>query len=204
MTRSRRLNTPDVVPLREELEALFHHYQHLHNEHERTDPNSSTRRRIEERLQEVRERFDRALEEWVPDEELRNAWREHLHNRAPAPDGPPAIRPLVYRGYAEVTGSVVEIRGKGDELQVTVDGALVERIAGEKDFSVVGAPVRYKLNDVEFTETFEASPEAIAALEDFLDNEGSPSWEYSSELLADGLIDVHFALTPRGRRALGR
>jgi hypothetical protein len=40
-------------------------------------------------------------------------------------------------------------------------------------------------------------------LAEFLDRGESPPWEYASELLAGGLINVHFALTPRGRRALG-
>jgi len=31
---------------------------------------------------------------------------------------------------------------------------------------------------------------------------GSPRWDYASELLTDGLIDVRFGLTPRGKRAI--
>jgi hypothetical protein len=140
----------------------------------------------------------------VPEEELRRAWWEHLHNRAPEPGGPAPIRPLVFAGLSEVTGSVVEIRGeKGEELEVTVDGALIERIAGEKDFSVTTPPARFRLNANEFVELFSASPEALQALASFAGAEGaSPPWEYAAELLADGLIDTNFALTPRGRRAL--
>ena len=37
---------------------------------------------------------------------------------------------------------------------------------------------------------------------DFLDDGKSPPWDHASELLADGLIDTHLAVTPRGRRAL--
>jgi hypothetical protein len=151
----------------------------------------------------VRERFDRLLEEWVPDEEVRQAWRDYLHHRRPEPDEPAAIRPLLFRGVSEVSGSVAEIRRKkGEELEVAVDGSLVERIVAEKDFAVVGPPVRFRLNDNEFAETFSASPEALGALADFVEVGGRPPWEQASELLADGLIDVHFALTPRGRRAL--
>ena len=46
--------------------------------------------------------------------------------------------------------------------------------------------------------------ECLLALGEFLARGESPPWEYASELLADGLIDVHFALTPRGHRALAR
>jgi hypothetical protein len=194
------------LPLREELEALVRRYHHLQNEHKRAPLDSATRRRIEEHLLDVRGRFDRLLEEWVPDDELRQAWWLHLHNREPEPDGPPAIRPLVFRGVTEAAGSVVEIRGRqGEELEVWVDGALVERIAGEKDFAPVAAPLDYRYDGDVAHETFTASPEALDALEEFLADEGvSPPWEYASELLADGLIDTHFALTPRGRRALSQ
>jgi hypothetical protein len=89
-----------------------------------------------------------------------------------------------------------------EELEVTVDGTLVERITGEKDFAPVHVPLRYRLNGNDVEETFSASVEALGALADFLDDGKPPSWEYPSELLSDGLIDVHFALTPRGRRAL--
>jgi hypothetical protein len=54
-------------------------------------------------------------------------------------------------------------------------------------------------------ETFGADPAALKALADFYEQEGShPPWQHAAELLRDGLIDVHFDLTPRGRRALAR
>jgi hypothetical protein len=202
-----RSGRPEVreLPRRDVLETLAHDYHHLQNEHKRASLESGARRRIEERLVDVRERFDRLLGEWVPDPELREAWREHLHNRVPAPAGPRAIRPLVFRGISEV-GSTVEIReGKGeDEYTVEIDGSLVERIAAEKDFSA-GASFHFRLDGREFEETFSASSEAIDALADFLaGEEASPPWEYAAELLEDGLIDTNAALTSRGRRALSR
>ena len=85
-----------------------------------------------------------------------------------------------------------------------MDGALFERIGAAKDFSVDQPVMRFVLEGKEVEETFDASEEAVRALADFLDEGGSPPWEYAAELLADGLIDVHFDLTPRGRRALAR
>jgi hypothetical protein len=124
--------------------------------------------------------------------------------RAPDPPGPPAIRPLVFRGRSEAA-SVVEIRGKkGEELEVRVDGSVVERIAAEKDFAFPRRHARFRLNASEFRETFSAPTTARQALADFLESESSPPWEHAPALLADGLIDARFALTPRGRRALGR
>jgi len=190
------------VPTREELEALARHYHHLQNEHKRAPLESSTRRRLEERLLDVRQRFERLLEEWVPEEELRRAWLEHLDYRAPVPSGPPAIRPLVFYGVTDA-GSVVEVRGKKDEeLEVRVDGALTERVVAGKSLSSVTLPLTFRVDGIEAHETFTASPEALDALADFLDDGKPPPWDYASELLSDGLIDTHFAVTPRGRRAL--
>jgi hypothetical protein len=191
----------ETLPLHEELDALSRHYHHLQVEHQSAQPESSPRRHIEDKLLRVRERFDRVLEEWVPDEELRVAWRAYLDHHGPEPDGPPAIEPVVFRGRSEVTGSIVELRGRSDDLRVEVDGALVERVEAEKDFAGTG-PVRFRLNENDYDEIFAASEEALDALAEFLEQGDSPPWEHASELLADGLIDVHFALTPRGHRAL--
>jgi hypothetical protein len=194
----------EELPRREVLQTLAGHYHHLQNEHKRAGVESGVRRRIEEQLLEVRERFDRLLEEWVPDAELRQAWREHLHNRVAAPAGPAAIRPLVFRGRSEAA-AVVEVRGKGgDELEVEIDGSVVARIAGEKDFTPVIPTFRWRFDGVEFEELFDVSSEALDALADSLREDQPPPWEHATELLADGLIDTHAALTPRGRRALSR
>lgn len=191
------------LPLREELEALVRYYHHLQNEHQRAPLESGVRRRIEDRLLDVRARFDRLLEEWIDDEELRAAWAEHMHNRAPEPAGPEAIRPLVFRGVTEA-GSDVEVREQSrEELEVRIDGALVERVAAEEDFATTVPPLHVRLDGFRAEETFSASAEALTALADFLEGgDEPPPWDYASELLADGLIDLHFALTPRGRRAL--
>jgi hypothetical protein len=200
---ARRRTEDEALPLREELESLVHAYHHLQNEHKNASPESSVRRHMEDDLLQVRERFERTLSEWVPDDGLQEAWRVHLESHGPAPAGPVAIQPVAFRGVSEESGSTVEVRRRSDdELEVWVDGSLLERIEGEKDFQVTGRPVRFRVDNFEFRETFAASPEALAALRDFLEDSASPPWDYARELLADGLIDSHFALTPRGRRAL--
>lgn len=199
MTRQAELSP---LPIREELEALARNYHHLQSEHKRTRPEGATRRRLEDRLLDVRDRFERALNEWVADEDLREEWRRYLDHGQPEPAGPPSIRPVVFRGVSEVTGSVVEIRGRGDELQVWVDGSLIERVVEEKAFDATAPGVAFRLNDNEFHETFDASPESLDALAGFLAGGRAPPWDFAQELLADGLIDVHLGLTPRGRRAL--
>jgi hypothetical protein len=193
------------LPLREELEALARRYHHVHNEVERSHPESSTRRKLENEILDVRERFDRLLEEWVPDESLREEWQEYLHNHVAQPAEPEGIEPLVFRGRNEA-GSTVEVRGARDEFGVWVDGTLQERIGAEKDLSVSSPALRFRWSGQEIEETFTASPEALRALADYrADPERvPPPWDYASELLADGLIDVHFDLTARGRRAVER
>jgi hypothetical protein len=202
MATRRRRQKVEELPLREELEALVHRYHHLQNEHQRAAPESSVRRRIEDELLDVRGRFDRILGEWVADEELRAQWRAHIDSKQPEPDEPTAIRPRVFEGLSEVSGSIVQITGPPDDLRVEVDGSLVERVVAEKDFAIRTPPAHFRLNDNVFEEIFAASSESLDALASFLDEGGAPPWDYATELLADGLIDVHFDLTPRGHRAL--
>jgi hypothetical protein len=192
----------DELPIRELLEALVRHYHHLRHEHERASPGGATRRRIEHRHLEVRERFDRVLGEWVHDDELAQQWRDHLRYRAPEPDGPPPIRPLLFRGHSEA-GSVAEVHANASgEPVLEIDGAPVERFL-DPDLPINDSHELVRPGRLPFKETFTATPVALSELSGFLnDGGGSPPWDYAVELLADGLIDEHFALTPRGRRAL--
>jgi hypothetical protein len=191
----------DELPIRELLEALVRHYHHLRHEHERASPGGATRRRVEHRLLEVRERFDRLLAEWVHDDDLVQQWRDHLHYRAPEPDGPAPIRPLVFRGQS-AAGSVAEVHANASgELVLEIDGTPVERLA-DTDLPRQDSYELVRPGRLAFKETFTASPEALRELARFSDGGRTPPWDYAAELLADGLIDDHFALTPRGRRAL--
>jgi hypothetical protein len=190
-----------ALPLREELEALVRYAHKLETQRSHLGPGSA-RRHLEDHLAAVRQRFERLLEEWVPDPKLRVAWGAYLEHHAPEPDAPPPVRRLVFRGRGEASGSIVEVRGRGEELRVEVDGALAERVAGEKDFTSELPGLRWRLNGTEFEELFEASPEGLQALADSSAGGSEPPWEHAAELLADGLIDVHFELTPRGKRAL--
>src|SRR5437762_5886033 len=93
----RRSPEASALPLREELAALVHHYHHLHNELQHEKPEGSTRRELEGKLLDVRDGFDRVLDEWVPDEELREQWREYIHGRRAAPDEPAGIQPVAFQ-----------------------------------------------------------------------------------------------------------
>jgi len=191
-------------PCREELEALVRHYHHVESEHERAHAQGSLRRHLELRLDRDRRRFEHLLAEYVPDESTRGAWRDFLHHRGGEPSGPPAIRPVVFKGRSEA-GSVLEARGDpSGELVVEVDGQLVERLGGPTIRIGEGRLAVFRLDGTEFREEFDARPGALRALGRFRASGGDPPWEHASALLSDGLIDVDFALTARGRRALGQ
>ena len=59
-------------------------------------------------------------------------------------------------------------------------------------------------DQTEFREQFDGGPGALRALRRFRASDGDPPWEHASALLSDGLIDVDFGLTARGRRALAQ
>ena len=192
---------PEQFPRREGLTALAHHYHHLQSESKRRAPGSGIRRRIEDRQIEVRQRFDCLLDEWVPSEELRELWLGHLKNRSPVPPGPEPIRPLMFRGFSEARAEVEIRRNRQGELDVEVDGSLLVRVAADRDLLGVG-PLHFRLDRTEYHETFAASAIAIEALSEFVREASAPPWDHVPELVGDGLLDFHAALTPRGRRAL--
>jgi hypothetical protein len=191
-------------PCREELEALVRHYHHVESEHERTHPQGSVRRHLELRLDHDRRRFEHLLAEYVPDESVREAWRDFLHHRGGGPSGPPAIRPVVFKGRSQA-GSVLEARrDPSGELVVDVDGQLVERMEAPTIRTEEGRPAVFSLDGTEFREAFDAGPSALRALRHFRASGGDPPWDHASALLSDGLIDADFASTARGRRALAQ
>ena len=194
-----------TAPSRRELELLVAEYRHLRSEHERAGEGSRARRHLQDRLLELRGRLDRLLEVWVAEEKTREAWRAHLHHgdRAPAEPGesPPM---LVFRGRSQA-GSAAEVRERPDgDFDVRVDGSLVERAELGDDLAQE-LPCTLRLDGLEFREVFEAPAVALAAAEEFFATPaGPPPWEHARELVADGIVDTTFALTPRGRRALAR
>jgi hypothetical protein len=189
-------------PCREELEAVVRHYRHVESEHGHARAEGSVRHHLELRLQHDRERFEHLLAEYVSDEAVRRAWREFLHHRGREPAGPPPIRPVLFRGRSDA-GSVIEIRRDDrGELAIEVDGRLVERLPGRHIPIGEGHPTVFRLDGTGFREHFRVSPDALAALRKFRAAGGDPPWEHASSLLADGLVDVDFGLTARGRRAL--
>ena len=158
---------------------------------------------MESRLHQLERRFAQLLDEWAPDEELRAAWQAHLHRGDPEPAEPAAEKPLVFRGRAQ-TNSVVEVRERADgDYDVAVDGHLVERVEGAGDFLSKEVAGTFRLDGLVFREVFSVSQQALEALGEFVSGrEPRPPWRFAVELVADGLINRDFGLTPRGHRAL--
>jgi hypothetical protein len=199
-----RHTSDGTFPLREELDALVRYYHHLQRTHQEEPPGGSTRRHVEEKLRDVRERIERLLAEWVRDEELREKWHAYLEHHAPAPSEPGEIKPLLFRGVSDAGSIAVVRRAPDDTLAVEIDGKLEERVVADKDLAVTIPPLQLRLDDFRFTETFDASTDALDALDSFLEEGGSPPWDSASELVADGLIDLNFSATARGLRALAQ
>lgn len=193
---------PTTPFTRLELEQIVAEYHHLRAEHKRAGQESSLRRRMEARLEELERRFQRLLEEWVAEEHTRQAWLEHLHGSAPAPADPEPVAPLLFKGRSQA-GSIVEVRERHDgACDVIVDGTLIERASASELKEERRAPLTFRAGGEEFREIFTApAPALTAARAYFARPDGEPPWEHAVELAADGLIDHTFALTARGRRA---
>ncbi|WP_437529842.1 hypothetical protein WME79_48540 [Sorangium sp. So ce726] len=190
-------------PSRDDLLAIAHEHNHVHNEHQRATA-ESVRRKLEARMLEIEGRFERELAEVIPDEALRQAWREHLHWRAAAPSEPAPVSPLVFRGRSDV-GSEVVAREKAGDTHIEVDGAVYHRRPG-LDLAADRAGAVLRVGTLPpFRERFELPAEALDALRAWVERPGAePPWRWAHELVAEGLVDGHFALTDRGRRALVR
>lgn len=91
----------------------------------------------------------------------RRAWRDFLHRRGSEPSGPPATRPLVFKGRSD-TGSVLEARRdpSGGHV-VEVDRQRVERLDGPTTPISQGRPAVFRLDEIA---EFDAHPRALRAL----------------------------------------
>lgn len=180
----------------EELRKIVREYRHTRDEHTREGESGSWRRRQRAQLSDLETRFEQILSHWFPDESIRAQWREHLFRAATEP--PPVHEvPRLYRGRSE-TGSIMEVfETEAGEWEYIVDGTVADRRTGRKSTE---ATVR--LGGQMFQEAFYAPAEALEALRTHVAEQpaGGPPWEWAPELFADGLIDLNFSLTERGRR----
>jgi hypothetical protein len=185
---------------RASLEELAAEYRHLRDAHRQTGVESTARRHLEQRLDELESRIERRLALWVRDEGERERWRQHLHHGAPAPAPQEVPDPLVFRGVSG-DGATVEVRvHEGREHRLIVDGAPHGPIPEVPDAL---PPEGLRVAGMVCRERFTAPRPSLDALRRYVsEGTGEAPWEHAPELLADGLVDPDFGLTPRGRRAL--
>lgn len=187
---------------RDELEAIVWEFRHVQAEHRKAGDESAARRRFAERLHELERDLERLLAEWVPDEGTQRAWREHLHHGAPEPAEPAPRPPLAFRGRSDA-GTIVEVRERNGGYEVEIDGRPAGGTVADRELAARALPLTFAFEDLRFRETFGVPPAALEALRAFVAGEARrPPWRYAAALAADGLVDRHFALTPRGDRAL--
>ncbi|HEY5951115.1 MAG TPA: host attachment protein [Kofleriaceae bacterium] len=185
------------------LRRLGDEYRHVAQEHHREPAyRAAIRHRLADQMRELEASFERVLVEWTTEETLRAAWREFLRGRAPAPDQPRLASPPLFKGRTDA-GALVEVRPVSDGYDIFIDGARSDHtnVPWHLDPDAGG---RVLIGEHECDEIFESPPDAIAALTEFLAGRDEPPWRWARELFEDGVIDPELALTPRGRRRLGR
>ncbi|HEX2692014.1 MAG TPA: host attachment protein [Kofleriaceae bacterium] len=185
------------------LRRLGDQYRHVEQEHRRQPSSrSATRHRLADQMRDLEAHFDRLLVEWVPEHSLRARWREFLHGHAPSPDEPHLARPPLFKGRTDA-GTTIEIRPASDGYDIFADGARTDHsgVPWHLDPDMRGA---VQIGEHACEELFDAPPEAIDALVEFLAGRAEPPWRWARALVEDGLIDPDLALTPRGRRCLDR
>ncbi|MGD8825100.1 MAG: hypothetical protein PVI24_08985 [Myxococcales bacterium] len=190
------------MPIRtveDQLRETVRRYRHVQGEHARQSEDSSLRRKRETELEELKSQFEGMLDHWVDDDALRAGWQDHLFEGGPEPDLEGEIPP-VYKGRSKV-GSILVVRpNDSGEWEYVVDGSLA---AHHPEGWRYGGPGGMHFAGQAFEEVLDAPAEAVEALRaHFADPSGEPPWQWAPALIREGLIDMHFSLTDRGRRLI--
>jgi hypothetical protein len=183
----------------DQIESLAASFRHVREEHRGKQPESSVRRRLGDDVQDLEARVETLLTQWVPDPDQRRAWRAHVYEGEAPPADDLERRPPVFKGQAE-SGSRIEVRPQEDgRYDAVIDGRPADRLPADVRFSAGPLPIAGQ----DWRETTDAPPEALSALRRYVSGEdGQPPWEWARPLFTEGIIDVNFGLTDRGRRIL--
>ncbi len=185
-----------------ELQHVVREYRRLHEAHRRASPDGKTRRGLEIRLEQLRVRFERLLEEAAVSETERRRWRDELQHAAAATPAIPDVRPLLFRGRTE-SGTELELTANATgTVAARVDGMSVAVLDRANELAATTPGFTFVLDGRRFRETFGAPAAALTDLRRAVESGRRPRRRYARELTADGLIDRTLALTARGRRAL--
>ncbi len=189
------------------LAHLVRAFTHIHGEHGRLAAGAlRPRRHLETEMDALAATFERLLGEWIRTSEEQDAWRAALHGHAAIPEGATATAPvshLIFRGRT-AQGVDVDVRERADgQVEIDLDGQPSERLVDRLHLTV-DAGGWAQIADVHAQETFALPARTAQALRRWMRRGGTPPWEHVRSLLAEGLVDEHFAITPRGRRAVER
>ncbi len=186
------------------LRELASNYRHLKGEHRREGEQGSRLRHLERQMKELEQKFETLLARWVPDKESQTIWQNYLHSGGSVPEDDLELVAPVFLGHSRLS-SLVEVResDQGD-YEVLVDGTQVQRLP--RTFSFGDSPYRtVSLVNQEWTEISRASEPALQALKHYVEfSTEEPPWQWARMLYTDGLIDLNFGLTSRGRRVLSQ
>ncbi len=183
-----------------ELSELVREIRHLEGERARQPDDGRWRRRQGARLAELVDRFELVVERWVPEAEDREAWRRAVHQGgAPPPLELPDEPPPLYVGRSD-DGVRIDVRPSRDGRLVVRMG---EDVLLRDPTGFPEAPGALEIAGRAYPEIVEVSTEALEALRRWVETarEGPP-WPWARTLYADGLVDEHLSLTPRGHRVL--
>ncbi len=182
----------------EQLHQIAAQFRHLRNEHKREGEHGRTRRDIGARLAEFENRFQTLLEHWVSDEAAREAWHEHFYRGGAEPTDDLARNPPVFVGRSGAGSELRIVPGANREHDVTIDGVRVDRTPSTLSIPMQGT---VHIQDQDWREVSLAPSAAVNALRSYCATaNGTPPWQWARALFEDGLIDVNFGLTARGRR----
>ncbi|MDP2313206.1 MAG: hypothetical protein Q8P41_09900 [Pseudomonadota bacterium] len=178
-------------------------YHHERETHRRAAHQTHARAAAASRMRDIDATFERRVRAWTIDERLRQAWRNAFHHAAPPPLLPAPVPKLLFRGRSVAGAELTAMASARGDVDVFIDGNHVRRMPSLGLRTERGRTELALGPDLVFEERFAASHEALDALRRWVaDPSGGPPIAYAVDLAADGLLDRHYELTARGRRAV--
>lgn len=186
------------------LHGLVRQFHHFKQESKSTAAASSRGRRHEQELAALEAQFETLLLRWVGDGETRARWRDYFHHFGSRPPAIELAEPPLFKGAAGAGHEAALRSGTDGACEVVVDGKVTKRVPSTVSLSERRLRALH-IEGIDFEERFDASGEALEALERYVrDPAAGVPWDCARELYEDGLIDPNFGLTARGKRLIDR
>lgn len=199
--RSRQLQKKPPVS-EDELALVLREYRRLREEHRHAGAESSTRRKLESRMEQLRRRFERLVAEAPLGVRARARWTAAFERAVAAPEMHYELRPILFRGRSEAGNELTLLPALDGTVEAFVDGAAVAVIDRADELTRTGSGLGFELDGTMFRETVAAPDTMLVDLRAALEEGRRPRTENLPSLIAEGLLDRELGLTARGRRAL--